>query len=183
MLTTIMNPITRKSISELKCTSDFEKAFGQDGVKLRSMDAKKFDEAWRVLLPKLESKQDKPPGNIKEFSSWLANFQSSNNTQKLEIPGQYTGLSKPLPEYHVKIAGFDEKVLTMSSIRRPKRITIRGDDEKDYMFLVKSGEDLRLDQRIEQLFCMMNDILTADPACKRRNLRLRTYQVIPMTPR
>lgn len=39
----------------------------------------------------------------------------------------------------------------MPSIRKPKRITIRGDDEKDYMFLVKGGEDLRLDQRIEQV--------------------------------
>lgn len=151
--------------------------------------------------------------------------------------GQYTGRGKPLPEYHVKIAGFDERVglfsrdlplstallghvyiclivstfsfspfvsclcrfnnvkvvahrshcqldaflggwrrrgvggwgvgrreilglsillilwqvLVMSSIRKPKRIIIRGDDEKDYMFLVKGGEDLRLDQRIEQV--------------------------------
>ena len=24
--------------------------------------------------------------------------------------GQYDGLSKPLPEYHTKISGFDEKV-------------------------------------------------------------------------
>ena len=33
----------------------------------------------------------------------------------------------------------------------PKRITILGDDEKEYKFLVKGGEDLRLDQRIEQV--------------------------------
>ena len=39
----------------------------------------------------------------------------------------------------------------LSSIRKPKRITVRGDDEKEYMFLVKGGEDLRLDQRIEQV--------------------------------
>ena len=28
------------------------------------------------------------------------------------FPGQYTGDSKPLLDYHVKIAGFDEKVCT-----------------------------------------------------------------------
>lgn len=39
----------------------------------------------------------------------------------------------------------------MSSIRKPKRLTIRGDDEKDYLFLIKAGEDLRLDQRIEEV--------------------------------
>ena len=39
----------------------------------------------------------------------------------------------------------------MNSIRKPKHLTIRGDDEKEYMFLVKGGEDLRMDQRIEQV--------------------------------
>ena len=39
----------------------------------------------------------------------------------------------------------------MNSIRKPKRLMIIGDDSKEYMFLVKSGEDLRLDQRIEQV--------------------------------
>lgn len=39
----------------------------------------------------------------------------------------------------------------MGSMRKPKRLTIRGDDERDYMFLVKAGEDLRLDQRIEEV--------------------------------
>lgn len=43
------------------------------------------------------------------------------------------------------------QVLVLSSIRKPKRLIIRGDDEKDHMFLVKGGEDLRLDQRIEQV--------------------------------
>lgn len=43
----------------------------------------------------------------------------------------------------------------MSSIRKPKRLTIRGDDEKEYMFLVKGGEDLRMDQRIEQVLALL----------------------------
>jgi DNA-dependent protein kinase catalytic subunit len=51
------------------------------------------------------------------------------------------------------------------------------------MFLVKAGEDLRLDQRIEELFGVMNGILMEDPACSQRGLHLTTYKVIPMTPR
>lgn len=39
----------------------------------------------------------------------------------------------------------------MPSLRKPKRITILGDDGKEYRYLVKGGEDLRLDQRIEQV--------------------------------
>ena len=71
----------------------------------------------------------------------------------------------------------------MRSIRQPKRITIRGNDEKEYKYLVKCGEDLRQDQRIEQLFEIMNDLFSRDVNCRQRRLRLRTYQVVPMTPR
>ena len=71
----------------------------------------------------------------------------------------------------------------LSSLRKPKTIVIRGNDELEYTFLVKGGEDLRQDQRVEQLFEIMNDILGQDAACSQRGLRLVTYQVIPMTPR
>ena len=36
-------------------------------------------------------------------------------------------------------------------MRAPKRVTILGNDEKEYKFLVKGGEDRRLDQRIQQV--------------------------------
>lgn len=68
----------------------------------------------------------------------------------------------------------------MSSLRKPKRLKIRGNDERDYLFLVKGGEDLRLDQRIQQLFSVMNEILLEDPNCCKRRLKIKTYQVIPM---
>ncbi|KAK7881229.1 hypothetical protein WMY93_029638 [Mugilogobius chulae] len=84
----------------------------------------------------------------------------------------YDGRSKPLPEYHAKITGFDERVKVMSSIRRPKRLIIRGDDERDHPFL-----------RIEQLFSVMNIVLSHDTACTHRGLQLRTYQVIPINTR
>jgi len=71
----------------------------------------------------------------------------------------------------------------MESIRKPKCLIIRGNDAKDYRFLVKGGEDLRQDQRIEQLFSLMNQVFAEDATCRQRKLNLRTYQVIPMTPR
>ena len=48
----------------------------------------------------------------------------------------------------VKIAGFKDEVKVFPSLRRPIKITMIGDDGKDYNFLVKNGEDLRQDQRI-----------------------------------
>ncbi|ROT76684.1 putative DNA-dependent protein kinase catalytic subunit-like [Penaeus vannamei] len=125
----------------------------------------------------------KLPRQLKAYSPWLANFQASKYSEVLELPGQYTGMSKPLPEYHVKISSFDENVLLMSSMRVPMRIIIRGDDEKEYKFLVKWGEDLRTDQRMEQMFTLMNSIYARSPLCTKASSvpSLDTYQVIPLS--
>ncbi|KAF4089760.1 hypothetical protein AMELA_G00069750 [Ameiurus melas] len=136
-----------------KFSKDVEKLFGSDGLKV------------------YEKRKDKD------------SFSTDALRNELEVPGQYDGRSKPLPEYHAKITGFDERVKVMTSIRRPKRLIVRGDDERDHPFLVKGGEDLRQDQRIEQLFGVMNIILHQDPACSQRSLTLRTYQVVPITSR
>lgn len=69
----------------------------------------------------------------------------------------------------------------MSSIRKPKRIQINGSDERKHFFLVKGGEDLRLDQRIEQLFGVMNQLLKKDSYCARQNILINTYNVVPMS--
>lgn len=67
----------------------------------------------------------------------------------------------------------------MSSIRKPKRIRIYGTDEKEYLFLVKGGEDLRLDQRIEQIFEVMNNMVSKNTFCLSQDIRIATYNVLP----
>ena len=67
----------------------------------------------------------------------------------------------------------------MSSIRKPKAITILGNDQREYKYLVKGGEDLRLDQRIQQLFDVMNQVFAHDVTCRERKLQLKTYEVTP----
>uniref|UniRef100_F6UGH4 DNA-dependent protein kinase catalytic subunit n=1 Tax=Xenopus tropicalis TaxID=8364 RepID=F6UGH4_XENTR len=172
----------RRRFSE-KYTKEFDKAFGPDGSKLLSMKSDQFSKSAEPLMVKMRSEQQKEPGNLKEYSPWMSGFKPEFLRNELEIPGQYSGRSKPMPEYHVKISGFDERVNVMASIRKPKRIIVRGNDEREYPFLVKGGEDLRQDQRIEQLFEIMNIILSQDAACSQRHMQLKTYQVIPMTAR
>jgi DNA-dependent protein kinase catalytic subunit len=122
----------------------------------------------------------------------------------VEIPGQYTGTMRPevclctmylvlkidsklcifvfrQPALHVRIVGFQEQVSVMKSLRKPKAITALGDDQKEYKLLIKTGEDLRLDERVEDLFGTMNEIFGADPTCRRRRLRLQRYSVTPLT--
>ncbi|OXB75109.1 UNVERIFIED_CONTAM: hypothetical protein H355_003187 [Colinus virginianus] len=161
---------------------DFDSHFGKGGSKLLDMKVVDFDEITMSLRTKM-NKSHKEPGNLKECSPWMSEFKAEFLRNELEVPGQYDGKGKPLPEYHVKISGFDERIMVLESLRKPKRITIRGSDEQEYPFLVKGGEDLRQDQRIEQLFDVMNIVLSRDAACSQRNMQLKTYQVIPMTTR
>ncbi|KAM4688942.1 DNA-dependent protein kinase catalytic subunit [Discoglossus pictus] len=171
----------RKRFAE-KHGKEFERICGKDGSKILNMKAEVFSKTTRQFLSKIREGL-KEPGNLKEYSPWMSEFRPECLKHELEIPGQYDGKSKPMPEYHVKISGFDERVKVMNSIRKPKRIIIRGNNEREYPFLVKGGEDLRQDQRIEQLFDIMNIILSQDAACSQRHMQLKTYQVIPMTTR
>uniref|UniRef100_A0A8C4XNR5 DNA-dependent protein kinase catalytic subunit n=1 Tax=Falco tinnunculus TaxID=100819 RepID=A0A8C4XNR5_FALTI len=140
---------------------DFDRHFGKGGSELLNMKANDFGEIATSLLSEM-NKNHKEPGNLKECSPWMSEFKAEFLRNELEVPGQYDGKGKPLPEYHAKISGFDERIKVMESLRKPKRITIRGSDEQEYPFLVKGGEDLRQDQRIEQLFDVMNIILSQD---------------------
>ncbi|XP_064600499.1 DNA-dependent protein kinase catalytic subunit-like [Liolophura sinensis] len=169
-----------------KYMKDMEASFGKDGSKLAEMSLSDFAKKANFFVADMNKAAQKPlapPGQLKEYCRWMSEFSYTRLGRALEIPGQYHGKKKPLPEYHVKIAGFDQRVKVMSSLRKPKRVTIRGNDEKEYNFLVKGGEDLRQDQRIEQLFGIMNEVFDKDASCRHRKLHLTTYQVIPMTPR
>uniref|UniRef100_A0A803W9J0 DNA-dependent protein kinase catalytic subunit n=1 Tax=Ficedula albicollis TaxID=59894 RepID=A0A803W9J0_FICAL len=161
---------------------DLDHHFGRGGSELLDMKTSDFNVIAASLYSKM-NKSHKEPGNLKECSPWMSEFKAEFLRNELEVPGQYDGKGKPLPEYHAKISGFDERISVMESLRKPKRITIRGSDEQEYPFLVKGGEDLRQDQRIEQLFGVMNIILSQDATCSQRNMQIKTYQVIPMTSR
>jgi DNA-dependent protein kinase catalytic subunit len=80
-----------------------------------------------------------------------------------------------------RVVGFGSRVLVLTSLRRPKRVTFQGSDDVSKDFLVKGGEDLRLDQRIQMLFAHMSRLFAADASCARRALRVVTYCVVPVS--
>ncbi|KAG5877906.1 hypothetical protein JTB14_011622 [Gonioctena quinquepunctata] len=145
----------------------------------------KQKENWKKIYDSLKAllgKRDQRPSLVlKDYCPWLANFSANRLNMELEIPGQYDGKKMPLPQHHVKVSGFHPNVKPMDSLRRPIKITMLGMDTKEYPFLVKFGEDIRQDQRIEQLFGLMNDIFKSDTACSNNGLEILTYQVIPLT--
>lgn len=164
------------------------KNYGADGEKLISMGKNRATTIMNEIFSKMRSDKlfnrmtSKP--KLSQFSKYLNDFDNTNTITQIEVPGQYNNLStEPDTKNHIKISGFDGTLLVMASMRKPKRLKIRGDNEKDYPFLVKGGEDLRLDERVEQLFNVMNQIFDTSPNTKFRKQRIKTYDVIPMTSR
>lgn len=69
----------------------------------------------------------------------------------------------------------------ITSKQRPRKLYIRGSNGKDYIFLLKGHEDLRQDERVMQLFGLVNTLLQNDPETFRRNLTIQRYAVIPLS--
>jgi len=164
---------------------DLDVLFGKQGELFSSVSLTDAKTVLNNIATKLKSiSHDK--SNINDYSTWFSlTFRQQHRVlgipsiREIEIPGQYTSKKKPLLEHHIKIVGFDEKILVLQSLRLPKRLTIRGHDENDYRFLVKGGEDIRQDQRIEALFSIMNDLYNDDPNCNQSNsaqMSIRTYK-------
>ena len=163
--------------------------FGKDGSRVDKLDFASFATSMNAVLKKLSEligQLGEGHQKLSAFSEWLDEY-NSNDVKDLkdliEIPGQYKRNIEPCPERHVKMASVNKTILILGSIRRPKRIEVHGTNEKSYYMLVKGGEDLRLDERIQQLFSLMNEIFVTDTDCKSRSIRIKQFNVTPMTNR
>lgn len=82
---------------------------------------------------------------------------------ELAVPGSYDGNSQTI----IRIARVDSSMQVITSKQRPRKLSIKGSDGKDYMFLLKGHEDLRQDERVMQLFGLVNTLLVNDPETSR----------------
>ena len=121
---------------------------------------------------------------------------------ELAVPGTYLA-GEPV----VTIAAFAPQLHVITSKQRPRKLTIHGSDGAEYMFLLKvlfhwccrvcaavggradtpcilcqGHEDLRQDERVMQLFGLVNTMLAHDRATAERDLSIARYAVIPLSP-
>nr|ALE20544.1 mTOR [Leptinotarsa decemlineata] len=95
---------------------------------------------------------------------------------ELAVPGSYAP-----GQNVVRIAYFNRSLEVITSKQRPRKLIVRGSNGKDYMFLLKGHEDLRQDERVMQLFGLVNTLLLKDPDTFRQNLTIQRYAVIPLS--
>ncbi|PHH50071.1 Serine/threonine-protein kinase tel1 [Ceratocystis fimbriata CBS 114723] len=120
---------------------------------------------------------------LKSSKTSLRLIQSLNKyripppTMHLEVRADRNYSQVPLVEFlepYMRIAGGNSA---------PKVITAIGTDGKRYKQLVKGGnDDLRQDAIMEQVFAAVSSLLKRHRATQQRNLSIRTYKVLPLTP-
>lgn len=81
----------------------------------------------------------------------------------------------------VTIQSFTDEVLVLSSLQRPRKITVRGSDGRRYGLLCKPKDDLRKDQRLMEFNGIINRALKRDPESSKRRLYIKTYAVTPLS--
>lgn len=81
------------------------------------------------------------------------------------------------------ILKFTPEVSIAGGVSAPKIITIVATDGSRYKMLLKGGnDDLRQDSIMEQVFEQVNNLLRDHRKTRQRNLGIRTYKVLPLTP-
>lgn len=175
-----------KSGAETLREISFQNHFGRDLGNAYSFvtkykvshDVSNLNQAWDIyynvfrkiskLVPQLEMIE------LQHVSPKLLRAQNL----KLAVPGTYR-----IGEEIVKISKFDPIVPVISSKQRPRKITIKGTDGRDYQYVLKGHEDIRQDSLVMQLFGLVNSLLQNDPECFRRHLDIQQFPAIPLSPK
>ena len=95
----------------------------------------------------------------------------------LAVPGTYQVGAAP-----ITITGFHPIVSIIPSKQRPRKLRMTGSDGVHYSFLLKGHEDLRQDERVMQLFGLINNLLLANPQTANKHLRIQRFSVTPLSP-
>ncbi|KAJ7580147.1 phosphatidylinositol 3-kinase [Mycena floridula] len=82
----------------------------------------------------------------------------------------------------IKVTKFDPRLPVLHSKQKPRRLCLTGSDGRDYQYLLKGHDDLRQEERVMQLFSLVNTRLAVDTKSLMRRLHIQPYPVIPLAP-
>lgn len=95
---------------------------------------------------------------------------------ELAVPGTYRA-----DRDIVRISSIEGRVGVIASKQRPRKLVMYGSDGAKHQFLLKGHEDLRQDERVMQLFVLINALLKNDPETHKRHLAIERFSVIPLS--
>ena len=108
----------------------------------------------------------------------LPNINNYDNNQKIITKNVNT--SSSFFNHLVTIQSFIQTFVVLPTKTKPKKLIMIGSDGNHYPYLLKGREDLHLDERIMQFLDVINQIFSRVKESNIRNLKARTFGVIPI---
>lgn len=137
-------------------------------------------------LVRLVQAASPPPGQhrLRDFSAWLADYDGRLHpvSEAWKLPNQSTRNSDAAPAFassQVRVMTLESKALFLDSKQRPARLGLVGDDGQRHRFLAKAGEDMRMDQRVEDAFGAMNAEVQKGHSSRSAALQVHQLLVTP----
>ncbi|KXS11006.1 FAT-domain-containing protein [Gonapodya prolifera JEL478] len=163
----------------------FHQAFGRDLAEAqdwckkyrRTMNVNDLNQAWDLYYHVFKRINKQLPQLTTLDLQYVSPKLLEAHDMQLAVPGTYRS-GEPV----VRIASFSPTLSVITSKQRPRKLTMKGSDGKEYQFLLKGHEDLRQDERVMQLFGLVNTLLATDPETFKRHLSIHRYPVIPLSP-
>jgi phosphatidylinositol kinase/protein kinase (PI-3 family) len=170
-------PSTNKEIA-------FLQAYGRDLNEARefcrkftiSNNVKDIDLAWEKYYSVFKRITKQLPQMTSLELGYVSPKLMVSRDLELAVPGTYEP-NKPL----IRIRAFNANIQVISSKQRPRKISIFGSNGFEYVFLLKGHEDLRQDERVMQIFGLVNNLLLRNHETARRDLAIQRYNVIPLS--
>uniref|UniRef100_A0A2H8U2W2 Serine/threonine-protein kinase TOR n=1 Tax=Melanaphis sacchari TaxID=742174 RepID=A0A2H8U2W2_9HEMI len=178
-----LHAMLEKGPQTLKETS-FNQTYGRDLVEalewcnryLVSGNNRDLNQAWDLYYHVFRRISRQLPQLTSLELQYVSPQLHQSRNMELAVPGSYIP-GQPI----VRIAYIQSSLTVISSKQRPRKLVIKGSDGNEFMFLLKGHEDLRQDERVMQLFGLVNTLLLNDPDTFRRNLTIQRYAVIPLS--
>ncbi|CAI2299504.1 unnamed protein product [Caenorhabditis sp. 36 PRJEB53466] len=157
-------------MSELKEAGQYVLAFEKSG------NVKDLNQAWEIYCAVFKKLRDQLATlNSLDLMYVSPNLVSAKDLE-LAVPGTYDP-SAPV----VSISSFCSKMSVITSKQRPRKMVIRGSNGLEYQFLLKGHEDPRQDERVMQLFGLVNTLLSNNSETCRRNLAIQRYSIVALS--
>lgn len=163
----------------------FAQTFGRDLHEAREAcrrfriygETSELDRAWDIYYGVFKRVEKQLPQLTTLDLQYVSPHLLKARNLELAVPGTYQS-GRPV----IRIQSFATKLTVIASKQRPRRLSLKGDDGRDHQYLLKGHEDLRQDERVMQLFSLVNTLLSVDTDSFKRRLHIQRYPVIPLAP-
>ncbi|XP_071946239.1 serine/threonine-protein kinase mTOR-like [Antedon mediterranea] len=164
--------------------TSFNQAYGRDLMEAqdwcrkytRSRNVKDLTQAWDLYYHVFRRISKQLPQMTQLELQYVSPKLLMCRHLELAVPGTYDP-NQPI----IQIERVQSSLQVITSKQRPRKLSIFGSNGMEYMFLLKGHEDLRQDERVMQLFGLVNTLLANNPDTFRRHLDIQRYSIIPLS--